>query len=398
MEELLLKLKLFYIATNIPLRLYDADNCLIMSHVLATQLMPSVIPFEAYERQLLDLAHETMYYTDDLNCHYFSFRFSYNGNEYKLIAGPATDMIPDKKQVAAIGVDKRLRVADYSVLEAYLRSLPRHTSATLRSTEPLLRYLLCGSEPDLSLLKPDELFEDKLEVEKVQIVETQRYHHSINKDALMMEAIKNGDRKQLADLLYTPGDGPEGILCRNNLLRSYQNLFIVTVSYTTKAAIDGGVDSESAYTLSDAFIQDVEEIRSYEEVTELFISMFNSFIDLVERAHRLKYTSPVYTVIDYINKHYYEVISIKELAESVHLSESQLFKLFKKQTGLSVKQFQIRKRVIEAANLLKYSDNSIADICNMTGFNDQSYMTRQFIKQMSTTPKKYRDSMDYMAK
>jgi AraC-like DNA-binding protein len=394
MEELFLKLKLFYIATNIPLRLYDANDRLIRSYVLTTQLMPSALSFVTYEKKLLDLNDETMYYTDDFNCHYYSFGFSYGGDEYKIIAGPTADGVHDKKQIAAMAADNRLRAADCNALETYLRSLPRHTSKALRSTEPLLRYLLCGSLPDTSIIKSAELFEEKLDEEKAQAVETQRYHHSINKDALMIEAVKSGDRKRLFELLSTPGDGPEGILCRDDPLRSYKNLFIVTVSYTTKAAIDGGVDSESAYTLSDAFIQDVEEIRSYEDVTELFISMFNSFIDLVEKAHRLKYTSPVYTAVDYINKHYYEDISVKELAKSVHLSESQLFKLFKKQTGMSIKQFQIKKRVTEAANLLKYSDYSIADICNMTGFNDQSYMTRQFMKQMNTTPKKYRDSLD----
>ncbi|MEN6314895.1 MAG: helix-turn-helix domain-containing protein [Clostridiaceae bacterium] len=57
---------------------------------------------------------------------------------------------------------------------------------------------------------------------------------------------------------------------------------------------------------------------------------------------------------------------------------------------MSIKSFIINKRIAEAASLLKYTDHSIADICIMTGFNDQSNMTNQFRKNLKTTSKKYR--------
>jgi AraC-like DNA-binding protein len=390
MRVLLMKLDLFYYATNIPLRLYDGENGRISSNLLASQVMPPSLDFGEYEKRLLELSEDTLYYTNDLEEHYYSFRFRHDGREYKLAAGPTIDPSFDKNRLMRIAGGKKLKLSDYGALEAYQRSLPRYTSAALRRTEPLLKFLLCGSEPDLpEMMKRDRLPED-LEEGRAQVLEAQRYHHSLNQDALILEALKNGDRDRLFTLLCTPGDGPEGVLCRDNPLRSYKNLFIVTVSHTTKAAIEGGVDSESAYTLSDTYIQTVEEIDSHEEVTELFIRMFNAFLDLVEKAKKLKYGSQVYSTIDYINKHYYENISIKELARRVHLSESHLLKLFKRQAGMGVKAFIINRRIAEAASLLRHTDRSIAEICDMTGFNDQSYMTNQFRKTLNTTPKKYR--------
>lgn len=386
-----MKLELFHFATNIPVRLYDQQNGMLSGYLLDSQVMPGFLDFAVYERILLDISVATLYFTNELNEHYYSFEFPYKEDTFKLVAGPTIDTLLGKKLLMMISSAKKLHQSDYDKLESYFRSLPQYTSATLRSTEPLLRYLLCGSEPDLSKMMKRDTHTKDFEEDRTRITETPKYHHSSNKDALMLEYVKNGDRERLFTLLYTPGDGPDGILCRDNPLRSYKNLFIVTVSFTTKASIEGGVDSESAYTLSDMYIQTVEEINSYEEVTELFISMFNCFLDLVDKAKRQKYTSPVYCVIDYINRHYNENISVAQMAQRVHLSESHLLKLFNRQTGMSIKLFIIRRRIMESANLLKYTEHSISDICILSGFNDQSYMTNQFRKNMGITPKKYRE-------
>lgn len=390
LKNLFMKLELFHCATNIPLRLYGTNNGLLSSYIPASQEMPDFLDFRNYEKAFLNIGQGTLYYTSDISEHYLSFCFEYNNTAYKIAAGPTVDNTFDKKYLLKISADKNLKLSDYGNLEAYFRNLTRYSSISLRRAEPLLRYLLCGSELDLPGIIKRESNSVVLERKNIQVNETQRYHHSINKDTLIMEAVKTGDREKLYSLLYTPGDGPEGILCKNDPVRSYKNLFIVSVSYTTKAAMEGGVDSESAYTLSDTFIQMVEEIHSYEEITELLIEMLNSFMDLVEKANKIKYTSPVYKTIDYINKHYYSNISVKELSEKVHLSESHLLRLFREQTNMSLKSFIIDKRIREVKNLLKYTDHSIAVICEMTGFNDQSYMTNQFRKLTKTTPKKYR--------
>lgn len=393
MKELLMKLELFHFATNIPLRLYDSENRQISNNMLTSQVMPAFLDFDPYELKFLDLSGDTLYFTNDLNEHYFSFAFPHIGKEFKLIAGPTIDSLFGKKMLMMISSEKKLHQTSLGILESYFRSLPRYTSASLRSTEPLLRYLLSGREPDLSKMMKRDALPEEFDEEKTKDPQTRRYHHSINKDALILEAVKNGDRDRVFTLLYTPGDGPDGVLCKDNPLRSYKNLFIVTVTSTTKAAIEGGVDSETAYTLSDTYIQRVEEIDSYEVVTELFISMLNSFLDLVEKAKKLRYTNQVCSTIDYINKHFCENISVADLAEKAHVSSGHLLKIFKGQTGMSIKSFIINRRIAEAGNLLKYTDHSISDICSMSGFNDQSYMTNQFKRNLKTTPKKYRGNL-----
>ncbi len=83
-------------------------------------------------------------------------------------------------------------------------------------------------------------------------------------------------------------------------------------------------------------------------------------------------------------------VSIKELLEVSHMSESSLLRAFKKITGLSPLNYHLRKRVEKACSLLIDSSMSITMIAYDLGFNDSNYFSRQFKKIRSETPGEYR--------
>lgn len=83
-------------------------------------------------------------------------------------------------------------------------------------------------------------------------------------------------------------------------------------------------------------------------------------------------------------------ISIAEMAESVSLSESWFSNVFKKTTGLTPLQWQLRERVSLAKRLLSETDLSVADIARRFGFSDQAHMTKVFRQITGETPAAWR--------
>ena len=71
-------------------------------------------------------------------------------------------------------------------------------------------------------------------------------------------------------------EGTPGILSRNQLRQS-QNLFISLVTLLTRAAIEGGLLEETAFSLSDSFIQTSEAALHPEEVEQLTSLAFQTF-------------------------------------------------------------------------------------------------------------------------
>lgn len=88
--------------------------------------------------------------------------------------------------------------------------------------------------------------------------------------------------------------------------------------------------------------------------------------------------------------HYVEKIDFRELARLAHLSLSQFDRRFKKLFQMTPQRFLLRVRVHAACQMLVSTNESILQIALKTGFYDQSYFTKQFLRQENMTPSSYR--------
>jgi AraC family transcriptional regulator len=92
-------------------------------------------------------------------------------------------------------------------------------------------------------------------------------------------------------------------------------------------------------------------------------------------------------VIDYIEAHLGEDLSLKHIAEVAELSPSHFLTLFKRSTGLAPHRYVMMHRLEKAKVLLRQTKMPIADIAGQTGFADQSHLTRSMRRHIGLTPK-----------
>lgn len=100
----------------------------------------------------------------------------------------------------------------------------------------------------------------------------------------------------------------------------------------------------------------------------------------------------MYKVLHYINQHYTENISIKDLCMIFNLSESSLSHEFRKYSNKGVYEYILYKRIIKAKELL-LSDASLTQIALDCGFNDYSNFLRVFKKISLCSPKEYKSRL-----
>lgn len=86
-------------------------------------------------------------------------------------------------------------------------------------------------------------------------------------------------------------------------------------------------------------------------------------------------------------------ISTKELSGSVFYSERQLNRIFDRYLGMSTKTFSRLVRVNKTIRLLNNPQNSITNICNLTGFYDLPHFIRDFRSVCGLSPMEYRNNM-----
>ncbi len=99
---------------------------------------------------------------------------------------------------------------------------------------------------------------------------------------------------------------------------------------------------------------------------------------------------PILTAKQYIHTNYQSDISLKEVADHVHLSASYFSALFKLETGYTFTDYVTNLRIHTAQNMLATTYASIQDISEAVGYHDSKYFSRIFKKATGMTPLKYR--------
>ena len=92
----------------------------------------------------------------------------------------------------------------------------------------------------------------------------------------------------------------------------------------------------------------------------------------------------------YLHENYSEKVTIEKMCRTFCCSKSTLLTAFKKEYGRTVISYLSELRVEEAKKLLDSTALSISEISDATGFYDQSYFSKVFLKEVGITPSDYR--------
>lgn len=95
-------------------------------------------------------------------------------------------------------------------------------------------------------------------------------------------------------------------------------------------------------------------------------------------------------IMDYINSHYMEQISLNTISKALYLSPSYISKIFKENFQVGVLEYINRLRVQKSIVTLCNSNAYIADIAEDCGFTNAKTYSRIFQKEMGVSPTDYR--------
>lgn len=95
-------------------------------------------------------------------------------------------------------------------------------------------------------------------------------------------------------------------------------------------------------------------------------------------------------VLDWLNEHYTEPVDVAHLAALAHVSISQLQRLFKRSTRMSISAYVGQRRIGHACALLAQGGLTVAQVGARVGYHEPAYFARQFSAAKGCTPSAYR--------
>ncbi len=178
----------------------------------------------------------------------------------------------------------------------------------------------------------------------------------------------------------------------DNPLNNVKYHFIISAAVIARNCIDKGLSHDTAYTMSDIYIQRADKCNSIKMIVNMLGDMQIDFATKM-REHKKKNVISLHIrkCIDYIYDNLHNKLTIESASKHLNIHYSYLSKLFYKETGVHFKDFVTNARISVAENMLLYSDFSISEISLSLGFSSQSSFTNVFKKAKGDTPHKYRN-------
>ncbi len=221
--------------------------------------------------------------------------------------------------------------------------------------------------------------------------ETGERHHTNEEDMRQYEMLRAGDPGTVDEAVRIFASDLPGHVS-NDPIRNCKYLFVASATMACRTAMAAGMEPERAYNSSDLFILRMDEMDSIEAIRALRREMFEFYLKEVQAVpRRTPYSRPVARCVDYIYEHLHQRITVPDLAAQAGLTASYLSTLFKRETGRSISDYVLDKRIEAAGNMLKFSDYSCADIGAILAFSSQSHFIRAFKARTGLTPRAYRE-------
>ena len=188
------------------------------------------------------------------------------------------------------------------------------------------------------------------------------------------------------------------VLCPPNIVHNEKHIgqsTVLAIGYNTE---DPSLIFDNVMECNDIeIIKLFENIRyeiahkeyNYNKAIEYYIAIILTFLKRFVKADKQE-VPIVHYIIKYIDEYYRTPINTKDLAYIANYSPDHLRVLFKKETGVSPKEYILQKRLGHAIKLLETTNMSVNQISLECGFEYASHFIKFLKQKTNLTPKEIR--------
>jgi len=140
---------------------------------------------------------------------------------------------------------------------------------------------------------------------------------------------------------------------------------------------------------ADKLHKEISEIDSIYELRDWLYGQLTTSAE-GEKAASISKRPEVKEACKYVSLHLNRRISLDEVAEVLHLNASYFSRMFKKVTGETFIEYVTRMKMERAKELLDQTSNTVGEISELLGYDNQSYFIKTFKTHAGVTPMEYR--------
>lgn len=374
--------------SGIPVRVYRGEQ-LVIRHSMAE--LP-VDPIALHREEIFAVKAHVGYYITP----HFNYYGVINFPGGRLVVGPSRQVPHSEQELRELAFRLSVPKEQSAAFNRGMQSIVRMPLMSMMQMMCTINYILNDEKLSLTDITIYESQQQALKRRRARSdteadsTAGQPQHSPLHVEETLRSIIRTGDTEALQRWLRAAPAVRAGTVAPDQL-RQVKNIFVVTATIASRAAIEGGMLAEDALSLSDSYIQEAELLGDIGRITNLQYHMIREYTEAVERLRKGTGGSRLaIAVANYVKHHLSEPITAEAIAKELYMGRSYFSTKFKEEAGLSVTDFVLIQKVEEARRLLNYTDKSISEIASYLGFSSQSHFTRVFRNYTDQTPKEYR--------
>ncbi len=144
---------------------------------------------------------------------------------------------------------------------------------------------------------------------------------------------------------------------------------------------------------ANSLYNDIRHVNTVAEMESCLEEYVGAIVGYHDSKRVKKHNKIAQEAIKYLDENLFDPnLSLKTTATSIFTNESYLSRTFKKETGLSLMEYILKKRILESVRLLNTTDLKVYEIAEKVGFRNNHYFSICFKKQMGLTVKEFKSA------
>lgn len=228
--------------------------------------------------------------------------------------------------------------------------------------------------------------------------ESEKYSRAYSQKAYLNDCIRNGDVESVARFLDMTEDRKhdfESIVQED--IRYAQDMIISQLTYLSDYSLEAGLDSGQVEKLNRFFCREIHNAYTTHQLLRISRDMSITYTlrikDALNTGKNLAYSPFVLRCLKYISNNIFEDFTVETIASAMEVSTSHLQRRIKDETGSTLKELILQKKIEQAKYLISYTDNTLAEISLSLHFSSQSHFTACFKRITGLTPFVFRNKI-----
>ncbi len=313
------------------------------------------------------------------------------------VGGPVLMVDPDEFMLKDIIKENGLSDDQIQELNDYINKVPVIEPERVNNLSELLAILANNISDENSLRHEQKNQSDELQSDISQWI---HYMKSIDdknsdfstypfeKERILLSKIALGDKHESQKILneilgyvfFSSGNNFEVIRAR----------ILELIVLLSRAAVEGGANVEEIFGLNYKYLSEIYCYQTVEDLTYWLSKIMARFTDCVFNLANIRHKDIIYKAVDYIKRNYIDQLTLEEVANHVFLNPSYFSKVFKSEMKCTFVAYVNKIRINASKSLLLNNTIPLSDVSTLAGFDDQSYFTKVFKKEVGITPGKFR--------